>query len=302
MTRLRLLVLGAAAGGGYPQWNCRCDVCSLYWAGDPRVRPLTQSSVAVTGDGEHWALLNCSPDVRAQILARTTLQPRRGRRDSPISAVVLTNGDIDHVAGLLSLRESQPYSIYATGATLGAIASNPVFGVVSEAMVPRRRMEIGRPETLPGGIEIEAFPVPGKVPLYQESGEVEIGRETDQTVGLRVSAGGRTFFYVPGCAHVPPSLGGRLKGAPLVLFDGTLYRDEEMIEQGLGSKTGRRMGHISMSGAEGSLAALEGLGIERKIFIHINNTNPVLIEGSPERANVEARGWEVAYDGMEIEP
>lgn len=301
MTRLRLLVLGAAAGGGFPQWNCGCEVCSLYWYGDSRVRPLTQSSVAVTGDGKHWILLNCSPDIRSQILANRHLQPRGGRRDSPISAVFLTNGDVDHVAGLLTLRESQPFTIHGTPSVLRAIADSPIFSVVNEAMAPRIAVGLGETASLPGGVEIEPFAVPGKVPLYQEGETVEIGLETDTTVGLRVAAGGAECFYVPGCAHVTPALGDRVRGASLLFFDGTLFSDDEMIRAGLGAKTGQRMGHISMSGPGGAVAAFEGLDIERKVFIHINNTNPVLVHGSAERRKVEAAGWTVAEDGMEFE-
>jgi pyrroloquinoline quinone biosynthesis protein B len=300
MTRLRLLVLGSAAGGGFPQWNCRCRVCSLYWQGSPHVAARTQSSLAVSADGKHWVLLNCSPDLRNQMLAHQHLHPRHGRRDTPVAAVFLTNGDVDHVAGLLSLRESQPFHIHATDAVLNVIAENRMFDVLNPSLVPRHRAELDRPQALPGGLVAEPFAVPGKVPLYQETDAVEIGQETDTTVGVKVSLGDDYFYYIPGCAEITPALGERLKGAPLVLFDGTLWRDDEMIVEGLGSKTGRRMGHISMSGPEGSIAQFEGLGVGRKVFVHINNTNPVLIEDSPERREAEAAGWEIAFDGMEI--
>jgi len=214
--------------------------------------------------------------------------------------VVLTNGDVDHVAGLLSLRESQPFAIYGTRSVQRAIAESPIFGVVSTNMVPRVTVEPGSTVSLPGGLACEIFMVPGKVPLYQEGDEVEVGLETDATVGLRISAGDARCYYVPGCASITPALRDRLRGADLVLFDGTLFRDDEMIREGLGSKTGRRMGHVSMSGPEGAMAGLDGLGIGRKVFIHINNTNPVLIDGSPERRQVEAAGWEIAHDGQEI--
>lgn len=301
MARMRIIVLGSAAGGGFPQWNCGCDVCSLYWQGDPRVCARTQSSIAVTASGGKWLLLNCSPDVRMQIMQTPALHPVDTRRGSPIAGVFLTNGDVDHVAGLLSLRENQPFVIYGTEAVLAELAGNQVFAVVSESVAPRKRVTLDEPVALVGGLTIEPFSVPGKVPLYRESGEVETKKETDTTIGLRISSGPTSFYYVPGCADINPALRARLKDATLVLFDGTLWRDDEMIRQGIGSKTGRRMGHVSMSGPDGSIAQLGELGIERKIFTHINNSNPTLIDGSPERREAEAAGWEIAYDGMEIE-
>jgi pyrroloquinoline quinone biosynthesis protein B len=298
---MRIIVLGSAAGGGFPQWNCGCDVCTLFWQGDPRVRARTQSSVAVTADGEKWVLLNCSPDVRMQIMQTRALHPVQTRRGSPIAGVFLTNGDIDHVAGLLSLRENQPFTVYGTEAVLVEIAKNQVFSVVDENVVPRRRVVLDEPVALLDGLTVEPFPVPGKVPLYRESGEVETGRETDSTIGLRIASKNAVFYYIPGCADINPALRDRLRNAPLVLFDGTLWQDDEMIRHGIGGKTGRRMGHVSMSGADGSIAGLGDLNIERKVFIHINNSNPVLVEESPARREAEAAGWEIAFDGMEIE-
>jgi pyrroloquinoline quinone biosynthesis protein B len=301
MARMRIIVLGSAAGGGFPQWNCGCDVCALFWQGDPRVCARTQSSVAVTANGEKWLLLNCSPDVRMQIMQTRALHPVQARRGSPIEGVFLTNGDIDHVAGLLSLRENQPFVIYGTESVLTEIARNQMFAAVGESVVPRERVVLDKPVALADGLMVEPFAVPGKVPLYRESDEVETGEETDSTIGLRISNKTALFYYIPGCADISPALRNRLENAPLVLFDGTLWRDDEMVRQGIGSKTGRRMGHVSMSGRDGSIARLSDLGIGRKVFIHINNSNPVLVDGSPERREAEAAGWEIAYDGMEIE-
>jgi pyrroloquinoline quinone biosynthesis protein B len=301
MARMRIIVLGSAAGGGFPQWNCGCDVCALFWQGDPRVSARTQSSVAVTANGEKWWLLNCSPDVRMQIMQTRALHPAKAKRGSPIQGVFLTNGDIDHVAGLLSLRENQPFALYGTETVLAEIARNQVFAVIDKSVVPRVSVALDRPVAMADGLVIEPFAVPGKVPLYLESGEVETGNLSDSTIGLSISSRTAQFHYIPGCAHVNPALTDRLKNAPLVLFDGTLWRDDEMIRQGIGSKTGRRMGHVSMSGPDGSIALLGESGIERKVFIHINNSNPVLVDGSPERCAAEAAGWEIAYDGMEIE-
>jgi pyrroloquinoline quinone biosynthesis protein B len=299
MSRLTAIVLGAAAGGGYPQWNCRCEVCRLAWDGDPRVRPRTQASVAVSADGARWTLLNAAPDLRAQLSATPALHPREKLRGSPIEAVVLTGAEIDQTAGLLNLRERQPFTVMATEQTLGALAANPMFGVLAPDVVTRRAIEPGTPFVLPGGLSAELFMVPGKVPLYLEKGTPETSVESGANVGIEIKAGGATLIFIPGAAAVPAALRARLARADVILFDGTLFSDDEMIASGTGEKTGRRMGHMPIDGADGSLAALAGLG-KRRIYIHINNTNPVLIDGSPQRRAVEAAGWDVAEDGLEI--
>jgi pyrroloquinoline quinone biosynthesis protein B len=300
MPRLRLIVLGSAAGGGLPQWNCRCPVCARAWAGDARVKPRTQASIAVSADGETWALVNCAPEILAQIRTTPALQPKNGLRRSPIGAVLLTNADVDHVAGLLSLREGQPFRLYATPEIQAVLRANAIFDVLNESVVPRRPVRFGEAVPLAPGLEAEIFPVPGKTALWLERGDVEVGREGEATVGVEIRAGAAGFFYVPGCARLSPRLAERLRGAALVLFDGTLWRDDEMIHMGVGAKTGRRMGHMPISGPEGSIRALADLGVARKVFIHINNTNPILVEDSAERAEAAAAGWEVAHDGMEI--
>lgn len=298
MGRLNAIVLGAAAGGGYPQWNCRCAVCRLAWDGDPRVTPRTQASSAVSADGVRWTLLNAAPDLRAQLAATPALHPREGLRGSPIEAVVLTGGEIDQTAGLLNLRERQAFTLIGTRDTLAAIADNPMFGVLSD-VVTRRAVEPGKRFDLPGGLTAELFMVPGKVPLYLEKGTPETSVESGANVGVEIKAGGATLAFVPGAAKITPALRERLAPADAILFDGTLFSDDEMIASGTGEKTGRRMGHMPVDGADGSLAALKGLG-KRRIYIHINNTNPILIDGSPERRRVEDAGFEVARDGLEI--
>ena len=285
---LTAIVLGAAAGGGFPQWNCNCDVCRLAWAGDKRVRPRTQASLAVSGDGRRWTLLNASPDLRAQIQATPQLHPREAARASPIAAVVLTGAEIDQTAGLLSLRERSPFSLYATAATLAAISDNPMFGALSADVVTRRAITPG-----------ERFIGPGKLPLYLEGDDPDIKSETGANVGVELCDGRSRIAYVPGAAAVTPVLRERLARADVLLFDGTLFADDEMIRNETGKKSGRRMGHLPINGPDGSLAALAGLS-SRRIFVHINNTNPLLVDGSPERARVAAAGWEVAEDGMEI--
>jgi pyrroloquinoline quinone biosynthesis protein B len=295
---LTAIVLGAAAGGGFPQWNCNCDVCRLAWAGDPRVRARTQASLAVSSEGQHWTLLNASPDLRAQIQANPALHPRE-LRASPIKSVVLTGAEIDQTAGLLNLRERSPFTLMATATTLAAVADNPMFGALAPEVVSRSAIFPGQRFKLAGGLEAELFMVPGKVPLYLESENPETAEETAANVGVEISDGNKSLAYVPGAAAVTPALRQRLSRADVILFDGTLFTDDEMIRTGTGAKAGRRMGHMPIDGEGGTLTVLQGLPA-RKIFVHINNTNPILVDGSPERRRVEAAGWEVAEDGMEI--
>jgi pyrroloquinoline quinone biosynthesis protein B len=308
-TDMQIIILGSAAGGGFPQWNCACGNCARARAGDPAAKPRSQSSAAVSADGEHWFLLNCSPDVRMQIEQTPALQPKLGVRHSPLAGVVLTNGDVDHVAGLLSLRERQPFVLYATARVLAALAANPIFGVLREDLVERRALGLGERVSLcgpggeAGGIEAEAFEVPGKVALYLEDPQAEgYGTVAEDTIGLRLSepGAGRSAYYLPGCAALPADLGRKLAGAELVLFDGTTWRDDEMAASGTGDKTAARMGHMCMAGDRGSLAAFARLDVRRKLYVHLNNTNPALLSDTAERAAVEAAGWQVAEDGMEI--
>jgi pyrroloquinoline quinone biosynthesis protein B len=295
MPRLTALVLGSAAGGGVPQWNCGCRICGLARAGDGRVQPRSQTSLAVSADLEHWVLLNAAPDLRAQILSCPALQPRSGTRGSPIAAVVLTGAEIDQTAGLLNLREGQPFSLCATAGTLAILDDNPMFSALRSDIVVRRPAETGKCFGLPGGIEAMLFSVPGKVPLYLEGDAAAV----EDTVGVELRARGARLVFIPGAAAATDEMLERAAHADVVLLDGTLFEDEEMVRLGLGAKTGRRMGHLPMSGADGSLAAFANIK-SRRIYIHLNNSNPVLIDDSPERRQVEAAGWEVAYDGMEI--
>jgi len=299
MGPLTAIVLGAAAGGGFPQWNCRCAVCRLAWAGDKRVKPRTQASLAVSADGEHWILLNASPDLRAQIQANESLHPHGEARGSPIAAVVLTGAEIDQTAGLLSLRERSPFALYATAATLAAIADNPMFAALASDVVARHAVGPGERFALGHGIEAELFIVPGKVPLYLEGDDPDTASESAANVGVEIFNGATRLAYVPGAAAITPAVMQRLARADVIFFDGTLFRDDEMIATGTGNKTGRRMGHMPLDGPDGSLAALNGLRA-RRIFVHINNTNPILVDGSPERGRVIAAGWEIAEDGLEV--
>ncbi|MDX2309656.1 MAG: pyrroloquinoline quinone biosynthesis protein PqqB [Hyphomicrobium sp.] len=304
-------VLGAAAGGGFPQWNCNGPNSASVRAGKPGFRPRTQSSLAVSSDGRRWVLLNCSPDLREQLAANPVLwpDPRGPKRNSPIRAVVLTNADVDHIVGLINLREGQPFTIYASDRVMATINANSVFNVCNPEIVPRIPLKLDVPVTLTDhgddlGLVIEPFAVPGKIALFLEDAAAgaSFGSRDGDTIGLKVTdtATGKHFFYVPGCAEVDPPLAARLRGAELLFFDGTLYTDDEMLTQGLLNKTGKRMGHISISGPDGSVAAFKDMNVARKIYVHINNSNPVLDETSPERRATEAAGWEVGFDGMEV--
>ena len=303
-------VLGSAAGGGYPQWNCNHPNSRRARAGDAQAPQRTQSSIAVSADGVDWVLFNASPDLRQQINDNDVLHPRHALRASPIKAVVLTNADVDHVAGLLNLRESQAFNLYATQRVLSVLAANSIFNVLNPKFVARLAMTLdtecalARADGTPLGFSVVPFSVPGKVALWLEDVDrgANFGTVLEDTIALEVRSEGRTrFFYIPGCANMTPALAARLRGAPLAFFDGTLFADDEMIRDGVGVKTGARMGHMSVSGSEGTLAAFADLGVARRVFIHINTTNPVLIADTPERATVEVAGWEVAYDGMTLE-
>ncbi len=307
---IRVLVLGAAAGGGFPQWNSNSDACRRARAGDPAARPATQASIAVSADGAHWFLINAAPDLREQINRQPQLHPGEGLRSSPIAGVVLTNGDVDAIAGLLNLRERTPFVVYGHPRILDVLERNPIFQVLAPELVQRsslalnERIALSGPDGTASGLFLEAFSVPGKVALFMEDatqGE-SFGTEEGDTIGLEITeeAGDARLLFIANCAKVDDTVRARCAGASLLFFDGTLWQDEEMISRGEGQKTGARMGHISMSGDEGSIAVLSDLEIERRVFIHINNTNPALLADSLEREQIEAAGWRVAYDGMEI--
>lgn len=310
-----LKILGSAAGGGVPQWNCNYRYSRAARASgsarEPRVKRRTQSSLAASADGSRWVLFNASPDIGAQLLATPELQPAEdaGLRSTPIEAVVVTNADVDHIAGLLTLRERQPFNLYASARVHAVLEANPIFKVLDPALVRRIELPLDGETAIEGpagptGISVEPYPVAGKVALFMEDGgdPSRFMSSAGETIGIAISDGngGAGAHYVPGCAAVDAALRARIVGAGCLLFDGTVFRDDEMASASVGSKTGRRMGHIPLSGADGSIAALRGVDAGRKIFVHINNTNPILDEGSAERAEVEAAGWEIGEDGMEI--
>ena len=305
---LRVVVLGAAAGGGVPQWNCGCPVC-LTARTNPELHS-TQASIAVSADGEHWFLVNASPDLRQQLIATPQLHPKAGKlRHSPIAGVVLTNGEIDAVAGLLSMREGSPFTIYAHAKVLAILEANSIFNVLNPNNVRREAIEVEEPfepalpDGTPSGIEIVPFAVPGKSAWYLE-GRTHPGGEGGKgdTLGLRIGdkATGKHCYFLAACAAVTDDLRSRLAGASLVLFDGTVWRDDELIAAGLSSKTGQGMGHIAMSGDHGAIESLKGLDIGRRMFLHINNSNPALLRNSAERKMAERAGWQIPADGTEI--
>ena len=303
---LRVIVLGAAAGGGIPQWNCGCQNCTAARGASPSLIS-TQASLAISVDDINWFLVNASPDIRQQIIATPLLYPKAGElRHSPIAGVILTNGEVDAVAGLLSLREGSPFTVYAHARVQAILKANSIFNVLGDK-VRRQAIAIDEaftpslPDGAESGLEILPFRVPGKGAWYLEG--TDDGADADgDTLGLTMTdtASGHSLHVLTACARVTPELKARLAGAQLVFFDGTVWRDDELIAQGLGQKTGQRMGHIAMSGDDGAIASLAELGIGQKVFLHINNSNPALRADSCERDAAERAGWTIAADGMEF--
>lgn len=306
---LRVIVLGAGAGGGVPQWNCGCPICREARNGQAELRR-TQASIAFSADDEHWFLVNASPDLRQQLIATPRLHPKPGvLRHSPIVGVILTNGEVDAVAGLLSMREGSPFSIYAHPRVLSILASNSIFNVLGEHTVKREAIAIDQsfepslPDGRESGLVIEPFAVAGKAAWYLEGHSHPGGGDAaGDTLGLRImeKASGKYLVFVAACAAVDDRLKQRLAGASLVFFDGTVWRDDELVAAGLGHKTGQAMGHIAMSGERGALAALADLDVDTKLFLHINNSNPALLSNSEERRAVEDAGWRIPADGTEV--
>jgi pyrroloquinoline quinone biosynthesis protein B len=298
---MHIRVLGAAAGGGFPQWNCGCPNCRDVRSGALDAPPLTQECVAVSADGERWFLLNASPEIRSQIESNAILHPR-GPRHSPISAILLTNGDLDHCLGLLSLRESHPLVVYATERVhRGFTEGNVLYRTLQRfpGQVTWRTLEAGQEADL-GGLAVEGLPVPGKPPIHLEaSGPSDPG----DNIGLliRDQRTGKRLAYFSAAAAITPLMKAAFDGSDCVFFDGTFWSSDELIALGLGDKRAEQMAHLPVGGSGGSLQALAGLRAPKRVYIHINNTNPLLRPDSPERKRAEAEGWEIAYDGMEVD-
>lgn len=297
---MRARVLGSAAGGGFPQWNCACTNCALVRSGSTRVAPRTQDSVAVTADGDGWFLLNASPDVLRQIESAPALLPRRAR-DTPILGIVLTNGDLDHTLGLFLLRESQPLVVWATDAVWhGLSQNNAIFRTLErfEGHVTWKRLVPGETVELAGSLTLLPVAAPGKLPVHL----MKTGRpsaEDNVAFILRDATTGRRLAYATACAAAEPIL-EHVGGVDALLFDGTFWSDDELVRAGLGIARARDMAHVPIAGQSGSMHAFDASRIAQRIYTHVNNTNPILVEGSPERGEVERAGWKVAADGLEL--
>ncbi len=304
---MQIHLLGTAAGGGVPQWNCNCAVCAEARAGAGRVLPRTQSSVAISADGRSWFLLNASPDIRAQIENFPPLHPVSGKaRNSPIEAVLLTNADLDHSLGLLLLREGTQLCVHATANVRLALSEGISFQPALESFCGTRWIEPPtKPEPLlrrdgsASGLVYEAIPLPGKPPRFMKKNSAT----AENVIGYRITdvkTGGRLLF-LPDVAELNDTVLRWLPECDALLFDGTFWSEDEMRDRGLGTLSAADMGHAPISGERGSLKVLAELKVSNKIYTHINNTNPILIEDSPECAAVNAAGCVVGRDGLKLE-
>jgi pyrroloquinoline quinone biosynthesis protein B len=302
---MQIVLLGTAAGGGFPQWNCWCPTCRVARSDSGRARVRTQSSVAVSTDAERWFLLNASPDVREQ-LGHLPLRTPEGPRHVPVAGMVVTDAELDHTLGLVLLREGRRLRLYATCAVRRMLEEDSRLLPVTRAFAEVDVVELpvaGAPVSLsyasgePAGLTVEAFPVPAGPPRFAST------ELPGHTVGLmlRDATTGSTCVFVPGCGGLDEALVSRLSPAQLVLFDGTFWTDDELIRLGIGDRTARQMDHLPVSGPDGSLARLAELRGARRVYTHINNTNPMLIEDSPERGQVERAGLVVGMDGMRFD-
>lgn len=302
---MKIRVLGSAAGGGFPQWNCNCPNCRGYRANTLHARARTQSSIAVTG-GTSWALVNASPDILAQLRANPDLQPGRAMRDSAIAGIVLVDGQVDHTTGLYMLRESvRPWPIWCTDSTFADLTQgNPIFAVLGYFCgVDRRRIDLDDAGfTVDGvaGVRWRALPVASKPAPYSPHRDSPIPGDNLALV-IEDQSSGKRAVYAPGLSAIDDRMWQAMQSAACVLVDGTFWTDDEMIQLGVSAKRARDIGHLPQSGQGGMLEWLDRLpSATRRILIHINNTNPILDESSAESAELARRGVEVAWDGMEI--
>jgi pyrroloquinoline quinone biosynthesis protein B len=305
---MKIRVLGAAAGGGFPQWNCNCRNCAGVRAGTVRARPRTQSSIAVRGsDSDAWALVNASPDITAQWQANPAFQPGRSLRDCAITGIVLVDGQVDHTTGLYMLRESpRPWPIWCTDSTYADLTrGNPILNVLGHFCgVDRRRIDLeGGKFTIDGvgGVSWRALPVPGKPAPYSPNRESPVPGDNLALV-ITNETTGRSAVYAPGLGAMDGRVWQFMQSAACVMVDGTFWTDDEMIRLGASKQRACDIGHLAQSGPGGMLEWLQQLPTgTRKILIHVNNTNPILDEDSEQAAEVARRGVEVAWDGMELE-
>ncbi|WP_244816618.1 pyrroloquinoline quinone biosynthesis protein PqqB [Caballeronia sp. Lep1P3] len=305
---MKIRVLGSSAGGGFPQWNCNCRNCDGVRRGTIAARARTQSSIAISDNGDDWLLVNASPDILAQIAANPELQPARRVRDTGIAAVITMDAQIDHVTGLLMLRErGTPLPLYTTDAVWQDLSTGfPITSILSHYCgVEHRRIALDgaalKVPELPR-VSIHALPLSSKAPPYSPHREAP---EAGDNIGLMFTndTTGKRAFYAPGLGALEPHILDAMNAADLLLVDGTVWTDDEMIRLGLTKKTGADMGHLAQSGAGGMIEVLDSIERPdvRKVLIHINNTNPILIEDGPERRMLSEHGIEVAHDGMSIE-
>jgi pyrroloquinoline quinone biosynthesis protein B len=303
---MRVRVLGAAAGGGFPQWNCNCRNCDGVRKGTVRALPRTQSSITVSSNGVDWLLFNASPDVLAQIKAFPGLQPARGIRDTGIRAIVLMDGQIDHTTGLLMLREGKPLQIHCTDMVHEDLTTgNPLFNVLGHYCTVqwhRLPIEPGNSFTIDGidGLRFTSVSLKSKAPPYSPHRE---NPHDGDNVGMYITdtRSGHKLFYAPGLGEIEPHLRPLMAEADVVMVDGTFWTDDEMVQLGISKKRAREIGHLPQSGDGGMISVLKPLRASRKILIHINNTNPILDEDSSQRTELTRAGIEVAFDGMEVE-
>lgn len=308
---MKILVLGSGAGGGCPQWNCNCAVCASARNGSRMIRPRTQSSIAVSPDGKRWVLLNASPDIGQQLRVQPILHPKQGLRDTPIKAVVLMDAQVDHATGLLSLREGPPIELYVTPCVFEDLTTGlPILSVLEHYCGVRWHLlpvagEQRIAEFMIDGFEtlrFRAVAIPGKAPPFSpHRHDPKVG----DNIALEVTdlQTGKRMFYSPGLAEVGPNELEWMRGADCLLVDGTFWSEDEMVKAGLGTKYAADMGHLPQQSTperRGMMDALDETGAARKILIHINNSNPILDDYGPERAELAHRGIEVAHDGMEI--
>ena len=304
---MKLKVLGSAAGGGYPQWNCNCPMCNGVRTGSINAQPRTQSSIAVTSDGLDWVLFNASPDILTQIKDCGVLQPARSLRDTGIASIVLLDAQIDHTTGLLMLREnSQPLNIFCTAPVKEDLSTgNPLFKVLAHYCTVNWHdvaLDIGE-MTIEGaaGVSFKPLSLTSNAPPYSPHRDKPVAGDT---IGMMMtdSQSGKSLFYAPGLGEMEPHVWESMQAADVVLVDGTMWTDDEMISRGASKKTARSMGHLPQSGSGGMIEWLDKLPkTTRKVLIHINNTNPILDEESAERKLLTEHGIEVAMDNLEID-
>ena len=311
---MRVKILGSAAGGGFPQWNCACANCLAVRSGTFRGKVRSQAQIAISGDTRSWFLLGASPDLRAQIESTSELHPCEGVRQSPIAGAVLANADIDHVLGLLLLRELQPLRVYATDSIRRILTEdNSMFAMLQRipgqvtwtTFAPRTPFPLQNPSGEDSGLRCRALSLGRHYPAYVSPSRQSALTFGEASLGLIVGpSSGKRLAYLPAVPQIDDALLKELDAADVLLFDGTFWSDEELIRvQGSGhnAKTAQQMGHVPVSSAGGSLSKLAGLRRPRKIYVHVNNTNPMLNEAGPEYRQVRESGWEIAEDGWQFD-